>query len=313
MQKKLVLIFLSLLLLAGCAKKEPSDFPKEPSRRIEEVFFTDALGSEQTIAKNPKCVVSLLGSFGEAWMDAGGKLSGITEDAVSERKLDIPENCEIIGSVKEPNIEKILSLSPDFVILSADIESHLKAAETLKASSIPFAFFRTEYFDDYLSMLKTMTDLTGREDRYIQNGLNVQEKIDAILAEVKDKERPTVLFIRAFSSGSKAKGDDNMTGAMLKDLGCDNIVSRHKSLLEDLSLEEVIVEDPDFIFVTTMGNEQKALEAFQESIMSNPAWKDLSAVKNGHFHVLPKELFHYKPNARWSESYEYLKNILYSK
>jgi len=27
--------------------------------------------------------------------------------------------------------------------------------------------------------------------------------------------------------------------------------------------------------------------------------------------VLNKELFHYKPNARWGESYEILANILY--
>ena len=37
----------------------------------------------------------------------------------------------------------------------------------------------------------------------------------------------------------------------------------------------------------------------------------LSAVQEGRVYVLPRELFHYKPNARWAEAYEYLLAILY--
>ena len=77
------------------------------------------------------------------------------------------------------------------------------------------------------------------------------------------------------------------------------------------TIEEIIEEDPEYIFVTTMGNEEKALKALEDDIGSNPAWNSLYAVKNNKFIVLPKDLFHYKPNARWAESYEYLARILY--
>ena len=60
-----------------------------------------------------------------------------------------------------------------------------------------------------------------------------------------------------------------------------------------------------------MGADDKALAALAEGIASNPAWKDLSAVKNGRYNILPKELFHYKPNAKWAESYEYIAKIIY--
>jgi iron complex transport system substrate-binding protein len=76
-------------------------------------------------------------------------------------------------------------------------------------------------------------------------------------------------------------------------------------------MEVIIQEDPDFIFVITMGDSEKALQNLKEGIETNPAWKDLSAVKNNRYIVLPKELFHYKPNARWGESYEYVAKILY--
>lgn len=77
-------------------------------------------------------------------------------------------------------------------------------------------------------------------------------------------------------------------------------------------MEEIISADPDFIFVITMGSSQeKALEYMTESLESNPAWTGLSAVKNKKYIVLPKNLFHYKPNAKWGESYAYLAKILY--
>ncbi len=54
-----------------------------------------------------------------------------------------------------------------------------------------------------------------------------------------------------------------------------------------------------------------ALEALDRALLSNPAWSGLTAVREGRYHVLPKDLFHYKPNARWGESYEILERILY--
>ena len=111
-----------------------------------------------------------------------------------------------------------------------------------------------------------------------------------------------MLLIRAFSSGIKAKTDDELAGAILKDLGAHNIADDHPSMLEDLSMEEVIAADPDYIFVTTMGDEQKALDYLNGLIGENPAWSELSAVKEDRYVVLPKDLFHYKPNNRWGKA-----------
>ena len=71
------------------------------------------------------------------------------------------------------------------------------------------------------------------------------------------------------------------------------------------------MDDPDYIFAVPMGDTEKSLQALKDNIESNPAWASLSAVQNGRYVILPKDLFHYKPNARWGESYEYLAKILY--
>lgn len=258
-------------------------------------------------------MVSLYGSFAETWVLAGGELAGTTADAVEERNMELPGSTQIIGTVKTPDTERMAALNPDFVILSADIASHVQMDDMLTDMQIPHAYFRVDAYQDYLDMLNGFCRLTGRADLYEKNGAAVERQIHEILQKIpKMKKRPTVLLIRAFSTGAKAKGKDNLAGVILDDLNTDNIVQRHESLLEDLSLEEIIKEDPDFIFVSVMGaDDEKALDALKKDFQSNPAWQDLKAVKNDRYIVLPKELFHYKPNAKWGESYAYLARILY--
>ena len=256
-------------------------------------------------------VVSLYGSFAETWLLAGGQLVGTTSDAIEERQLDLGE-AAVVGTVKEPNLEAVIAAEPDFVILASDIAGQAELHQALADAAIPHAYFRTDTFDEYLSMLELFCSMTGRQDLYQQNGLAVQTQIQEVLDTVAGQPQPTALLIRAYSSGAKAKGDDNLAGVILRDLGADNLVTRHESLLEDLSLEEIIAAEPDFILVTTMGSSDEAAMAYmEETFGSNPAWAGLSAVQNGRYVLLPRELFHYKPNARWGESYAYLAKILY--
>lgn len=305
-------------LFIGCGPAEtPSDPPADsaPAQNSQEdpgVTFTDALGREISWEKHER-VVSLYGSFAETWLLAGGALVGVTEDAIEERDLDLSQEVSMIGSVKQPNFEEILALEPDFVILSADIATQVDLSTALEEAQIPHGYFRVDTFQEYLDMLELFTTVTGQKEAYEEYGTAVEEQIYQIkeLVAKEEGDAPTVLLIRAFSTGAKAKGTDNLAGVILEELGADNLVSRHPSLLEDLSIEEIIGEDPQAIFISTMGDEEEAMAALSQGIQSNPAWESLSAVQSGRVYLLPKELFHYKPNARWGESYAYLAKLLY--
>lgn len=111
------------------------------------------------------------------------------------------------------------------------------------------------------------------------------------------------MFFRASASSIKAKGSyGNVGGEILAELGCINIADEDDSLLDDLSMEAVITANPDFIFVTTQGKDVEAIQQnITNTLLSNPAWNQLSAVKNGNFYVLEKELYNLKPNARWGK------------
>ena len=203
----------------------------EDNNDINYYRFTDALGNEVVLEKKPEKVVSLVGSYAETWILSGGNLVGVTDDVEKENRMEIRDDIQVVGTIKDPNVEEILVLEPDFVLLTPDLESHLKIAETLEKTNIAYAFFKVEEFEDYLEMLNTCTDITNRKDLYKENGLKVKKEIEDILYKIDNetKESPTVLFIRAFSSGAKAKKDDNITCTMLSNLATINIAAQHPS------------------------------------------------------------------------------------
>ena len=297
MRKRLCLLFIALFLLPSFAGAEGA-------------ALVDDRGAAIPTAA-PQRVVSLYGSYAEAWAQAGGTLVGATEDAVSERGMDLG-TAQIIGTTKEPNLELVLALDPDLVILSMDIAPQLSAAEVLETAGVPCAAFRVDTWQDYARMMDVFTALTGRRDLYEAIVPPMEAAIAQTIASAQAQNAPTVLLLRAYSTGVKAKADDNLAGAMLEDLGCVNIAARQPSLLEELTLEAIVVEDPDCIFISVMGgDEEAALAVVEETLGQNPAWQGLTAVKEGRVYVLPRELFHYKPNARWAESYAFLYELLF--
>ena len=277
--------------------------------------FTDAVGQQITV-DNPQRVVSLMGSFSETWVLAGGAdtLVGTSYDTVDNRNLGLPEDIAIVGTYQNPNIEEILALNPDLVLLSSETtrtDSHVSLKDALADAGITAAYFSVTHFEDYLNMLKICTDITGDAMAYETYGTAVKERIDAIIQENKPETPPSVLLMITYSGGIRAQSSDTMTGKMLADLGCVNILDEYPSMLQDFSVEKIIEADPDYIFVIPMGNDDAlAQKNLKETVESNPAWNSLTAVVNNRYILLPKDQFLYKPNAAWDKSYAYLAEIL---
>ena len=157
---------------------------------------------------------------------------------------------------------------------------------------------------------------SGRLKPEKQNGLKLREQIEKIKEECAgaglSEHQRTVLLLRAASGSVKAKGSSGtVLGEMLRDLGCVNIADSDETLLETLSVESVIRQEPYHIFVVTMGNDtEKAMDNLSRMMEENPAWGTLEAVKEDRLHVMDRHLFNIKPNEKWAEAYEILGGIL---
>lgn len=310
MKRTLFSLAALLLLLAGCAAA-PSGASAGPAA----LSFVDDLGREVALAAAPGRVAALIGSFADVWCLAGGgdTLVAAAHDSWTQFGLDLPDTVADLGSTTEPSLETLLAAKPDLVLASTKTAADLELLPTLEAAGVPVAYFDVSSFADYLAMLKVCTGLTGRADLYETNGTAVQGEIDAARALAAGKTGPTVLYLRASGSSCKVKNSqDTVLGEMLADLGCTNIADSETGLLESLSMETILQADPDRIFIVLQGSDPaKPRKSLEEAVLANPAWQQLTAVKEGRVHYMDQRLYNVKPNALWGQAYEELVEILY--
>lgn len=308
MNKYLLLFLVLTLLLIGCSEQKTES-------QENCVTFTDAIGRSVSVPKNPERVASLLGSFADIWLLSGGELVATADDAWEDFGLEL--DAVNIGGAHSPNLELLFSADPELVLASSATASNVELSSVLESAGITVAYFEVTDFDSYLEMLDICTQITGRRDLYEQNGQALKKEIEFLKTECEslpENERK-VLILRASSGSVKAKGSrGTVLGEMLSDLGCVNIADSDKTLIENLSVEAVIREEPYRIFAVTMGNDTaKAEENLKKMIENDPAWAGLEAVKEKRLHIMDKRLFNLKPNAKWAKAYEELVEILIEK
>lgn len=303
----LLLCVLTLFAIFGCAETVGEG-------GAESFYsFTDDSGRSINLKNQPEKVAVLFSSYAEMWILAGGEVK-ITVGESIERGF-APEGTPLVdaGAGKTIDREALLAAEPDFVIASADIAAQAELAAYLDTVGIPCVLFRVDCFADYEKAMTHLCAITGRADLFEQNVASVGAEIENLLAKVDKTAAPRILFVRCGSSYSATKAKvaaENFVCKMLEELGAVNIADAAPELSDGLALEAILAADPEVIFFSTMGNEQKS-RAYMDSVLAGEAWQTLSAVREGRYVYLDKNLFQFKPNAKWSEAYKFLAEYLY--
>lgn len=314
----LVIFIVSTMFFVGCSSKEvatENDVKTLADSVVIDdntVKFVDAMGDEITLDKNPQKVICLYNSYLDLWYEAQGEVIGRikTKGAVPEEAKDV----EIVGTMSQPNAEKILSMQPDLVILTPSMKGQKEIIPILKDNKIPYLAVEYETFDEYMYIMRIFTALTNAEEAYNEKGIKIEKEINEIMSKIPTEGNPSVLLMFASTKSVKVKLTNSTVGAMLDDLKANNIAYDAKlteEKMEIFSMEKIIERNPDYILVQTMGDVEKIKDKLIKDVESNPAWKSLTAVKEGRYIILPKDLYLYKANARYAEAYMGLAKILY--
>lgn len=324
MKRIIILSIITMLLLCACAPQTQKVTVTTPASAAEstvqtaaasgsEVRFTDDLGREVTV-DNPQRVICLTASYADVWCIAGGADSIVATTNATWTYFDLPLKEDVInlGSSSELNLEQLIACEPDLILASCGTDRNMELESAFEEMGMNVAYFSVNSIDDYLRMLKVCTQITGCEENYETYGVQVKQQVEQALTR-PDGSKPSVLYIRATGSSCKVKNSEgNVLGEMLAALDCDNIADREESLLEQLSMEAILEADPEYIFVVLQGADPaNAQEILETTLLSNPAWNTLTAVKEGRYYVMDQVLYNLKPNGRWGEAYEQLADILY--
>lgn len=343
MKRRIIILGLTLLvalsLLSGCSKGEEKDLDTsqvveenqeaielQKESEIEEedeygiiseensVKITDGRGEEVNISKNPERVVILFASFLDIWMNNGGKnIVGIVEPSEEYITPEI-ENFKTVGKRESISLEEVIALEPDLVILSSNTSSHIDMISPLEGAGAEVLALDYVYKEDYFKIAKLFATINDELNIYEAEAEKVKYGIEEIIGKVPEEDNPSAVIIRSTKSNTTVLTANTTLGEMFKDLKVINIADKENKQegSMDFSLEKILEEDPDFIFLQIMGSDVDAVkEKLKSDVESNPAWSSLSAVKNDNYIVLPKELYTYKANNRYEEAYENLAEILY--
>lgn len=305
MIKRFLALLLGLLLCFGSAAPGFAENTR--------VTFEDDLGRTVTVDR-PERVVVLIGSFAHIWYLAGGLDSLVAAASDTWTSFDIPLDEAVInlGATKQVSLEAVIAANPDFVIASVNTDTDLALREPLEAMGISTAYFQVSTVEDYLRMLDILTRITGCRENFERYGTSVLSQVEDA-KEKADGSDPTVLYIRVSGSGCRVKNSENsVLGEMLRDLGAVNIADSEDSLLENLSMEVIMQQDPEFIFVVLQSSDPSVAQGvLEKTLLCDPAWDSLTAVQEGRFYLMDPALYNLKPNDRWGEAYENLAAILY--
>lgn len=253
--KKFFMLFLVLTLaVVGVAcNNADSDSATPEANSGEKITVEHELGKTE-VTKNPKRVIVF--DFGV--LDTLDKL-GI--EVIALPKTNIPSylakyndnKYEDVGSLKEPDFEKISELSPDLIIISTR-QSELYNEFTKIAPTIYVAIDTKDYLNSFEKNMKTLGQIFGKE-------AEVEQELNAIRASVDNvKQKATAsnkkaLIILANDNKISAYGPQSRFGIIHDVLGLAPVDTNIEASThgQSISFEYVVEKNPDILYVIDRG------------------------------------------------------------
>jgi len=238
----------------------------------------------------PNRVVSLSPSITEIVyaLGLGDRLVGVTT------YCDYPEEArkkEKIGGMSNPSLEAVVSLRPDIVVMTTD-GNPKGFEERLRSLKIKTYVFKARRLSDLPQGIRDMGLALGVKERADALAKDIERRINSFIHDSRftvHGSRKKVLFIiwpePLIVAGPGTAIDDAITL-----LGAQNIVSAPNLPYPKYSIEEIIRQCPDVIFIGKGHIDMKrASEGFLKKI------EGLQAVKRGAVFYMSDKLYRLGP------------------
>ncbi len=213
-------------------------------------------------------------------LDSEDKLAAVTSYCKLPGNSDAKQ---IIGTVMQMNVEKIISIEPDLVLANA--LTRQKQVDSLKKQGVKVLRLPTpNTFNDICKRLTDLGDLVGKREKARIVVDRARKEVHKIKLEAMTKKKRTV-FIQIGLKPLKTSTKNTFIHEYIEFAGGINIASSSNEGV--YSREKVLEQNPDIIFIATMGSSKKAGENEKKSWQR---FKFLKAVKNNEVHILDPDV-----------------------
>jgi iron complex transport system substrate-binding protein len=182
-----------------------------------------------------------------------------------------------IGTLRDPNIETVISLEPDLVIGST--HTSIEALERMEKAEITAVGIYSD--NTFSGIYKTIADTAQfidaeAEAQVLMTGM--RQTIEDITERVADQPRPDIYYVVGFGEwGDFTAGGDTFIHEAIELAGGRNIAEDVSGW--SYSLEQLIEQDPDIILCSQYFGTK-------ESIETTPGYRDLRAVREGNLYAI---------------------------
>lgn len=223
------------------------------------------------------------------------QILGITPVGVPTSTNPLPEefsHIEQIGSPMEPDLEVVTNLEPDLIIGAKSLEDTLE--DSLSGIELDRAYLKTDSFEDLkrtFKVLGTYFDKTEEMNTVLSQILEMENNLTE---QAEGKELPSALLMIGTADSFMVMSEDSYLGSLVHKLGAENIATTAldaKDTYSPMNIEDVVVADPDLIFVLASGDHGASENMFEEEVEKNDIWKSLSAYQNDNIHILDYDIF----------------------
>ena len=303
------LCFFSLMACGGCGTSDPAGNP--PPEQTGFCTVQDDAGRSVSLAQKPERIVVTSVSFLEPLHEVGGDVVGRPD---SRNKMpDYAKDVTSIGQVYQIDVEKLLSCQPDLVIINKGMNE--KLLEVLESNQVPAIVINMKSYEDVKREIGTFSRITGQEQRGEQLLADMDAKIqDTIKTLPKEKKRVAILHSTA--QGLSVQLDGSIAGNIVKLFGWENVASGMTPMEKNpdaapYSMETLVEQNPDIIFVTSMGKLEEIKADMEQMIKENPAWQTIPAIQKNQLYYLPQDLFLLSPGIHYPEAVELMAGLIY--
>jgi len=265
--------------------------------------FTDALGREVTLDREPERIVTLAPSLTEIayFLGLGDRVVGVTEySSYPPEAKDKPK----VGSYVNLNAERIIDLSPDLVIGTAD-GNRPGVVGLLDKAGIPVYVVNPRSTRDVIEAIAKIGKICGIADKANELAAGLSARVDRIASKTAGLDRP-VVFLQVNPKPIMTVNGSTFSSDLIRLAGGRNMADGEPVTYPRISIEEVIRQEPEIIIVSSM-------ERGGEFEKVRQRWLHLTVVpaaKSGRVYLVDSDLID-RPSPRIVEGLEILARLIH--
>ena len=235
-------------------------------------------------------------------------LVGVCSSTIST----IPERyseVEQVGTSMSPDMEIVASLSPDWILSPASLQSDLQPK--YEAIDTDWAFLNLRSVPGMYRSIQELGEIFGREEQAQELVDEFTEFYEEYSTRNEGKESPKVLILMGLPGSYIIATENSYVGSLVELAGGENVYAGTDQEFLTVNTEDMKTKEPDIILCAAHALPDQVTQMFKEDFETNHIWQHFEAVQNDRVYYLTYELFGMSATFDYPEALEELQPILY--